>query len=151
MKKAILFKNSVATFTDLPLTGNAEGDVRTVRSTGEQYSWSKVSGTGSIHDWRLLNDQLSTLNYNGKLTTELESQFNAASKSYYKRLIYTGDALTGIDIYVDDTMGIKLFGKVLTYTGDDLTDITITRVSDGASMSKTLTYASGSLDNIEVS
>lgn len=150
MKKVLLFKNSVATFANLPLVGNSEGDVRLVRSTGEQYSWDIASATGSIHDWRLLNDELSTLNYHGKLVTELENQFNSASKNYYKKLIYTSNVLTGIDIYVDNTMAIKLFGKVLAYTGDDLTSIVITRISDGASITKTLSYINDQLDNIIV-
>lgn len=150
MKKAITSKDSVASFSMLPITSNAEGDVRIVRDVGEQYYWDVSSPTGSLHNWKLLNDMISIIDTREKSAIELENQFISASSAYHKTLTYSGAALTDIDIYVDDTLAIKLFNKNLTYSGDTLTSIVITRMSDGASITKTLGYSGSILSSISV-
>jgi hypothetical protein len=44
-------KSGVATYTSLPLTGNAIGDSRVANDTGHLYVWQKDSPTGLLTDW----------------------------------------------------------------------------------------------------
>lgn len=46
---------------DLPLVGNAYGDVRAVSSNGSQYYWSSNIAAGSLDDWKLITGDTNTL------------------------------------------------------------------------------------------
>ena len=86
-----------------------------------------------------------------KLTLELEMEFKAANLYYYKELSYTDTKLTGVDIYTDNTKTVTLFSKSLTYSDNKLTQSNLTRISDGATLTKVFNYSGSSLISIEVS
>ncbi|MFO7969958.1 MAG: hypothetical protein R6U15_07625 [Candidatus Izemoplasmatales bacterium] len=45
------FKNGVATYTSLPLTGNAKNDARITNDTHHLYIWSLTESSGELSDW----------------------------------------------------------------------------------------------------
>ena len=47
----LAFKAGVATYTDLPLTGNTKGDARIANDTGHLYVWSIAASSGLLTDW----------------------------------------------------------------------------------------------------
>lgn len=100
-----------------------------------------VFNTITANEFSVVNTVLSN--------TELETQFKAASKAYYKELTYADGVLTNVDIYVDSSMTVKLFSKELTYTGNDLSSIIITRISDGAAITRTFVYSGGYLIGVD--
>jgi hypothetical protein len=44
-------KESVATYNDLPLTGNFENDVRITKDTDRMYTWSIADSSGTLDKW----------------------------------------------------------------------------------------------------
>ena len=81
-----------------------------------------------------------------KLGLEMEMEFKAANLSNYKTYTYTGSNLTAVDIWTTPAMATKLFGKALTYDGSNqLTQSVLTRVSDGATLTRTLAYTGANL------
>jgi len=44
-------KESVATYNDLPISGNTENDVRITRDTDHMYTWTIASSSGNLSDW----------------------------------------------------------------------------------------------------
>ncbi len=44
-------KTSVATYNDLPITGNTENDVRITRDTDNMYTWTLAASSGTLNDW----------------------------------------------------------------------------------------------------
>jgi len=47
----LAFKAGVATYIDLPLTGNTKGDARIANDTGHLYVWSIDASSGLLTDW----------------------------------------------------------------------------------------------------
>lgn len=47
-------RTPVASFTNLPLSGNVEGDIRIVLDIGAAYTWINSNGTGTFVDWKKL-------------------------------------------------------------------------------------------------
>lgn len=45
-------KESVATYNDLPVSGNTENDLRITRDTDRMYTWSIVSSSGILANWK---------------------------------------------------------------------------------------------------
>lgn len=45
-------KDSVATYNDLPITGNSENNVRIAQDTDKMYTWGISSASGSLSDWK---------------------------------------------------------------------------------------------------
>jgi len=152
-KQAKTFKGSVASLSVLPISGNTEGDARVVRDTGYQYYWSITSGSGSIHDWKLLNDpEPSAITTDEKLNLELENEFMLASKTYYIKLTYVGatNKVAAKDVYTDSGMTVKLFNKTITRTGNKVIKTTLTRISDGATKIKDIGYIGNKVDDLNV-
>ena len=79
---------------------------------------------------------------------ELEKQFKIAFNTSYAELTYTGDQLTAVDIWEDDTKALKLFSKSLTYSGDTLIAIETTDEQTFAVLNVTLTYSGDSLSTV---
>lgn len=50
-------KSPVNDFNDLPVSGNALGDYRYVKTRGKQYYWSIASASGSISNWLIIEDR----------------------------------------------------------------------------------------------
>ena len=143
---------AVIAFTNLPLAGNAQGDVRVVRATGIAYYWAIVAATGALADWKVLNDPIpSAITDREKLNLELEMEFKAAEIARFKELTYFGKNLTAVDLYTDNTKAVQLFGKAFTYVGKNLTQTVLTRTSDGATLTKDFTYVGKDLTAVTVS
>lgn len=83
-----------------------------------------------------------------KLNMELEMSFKAAKIDNYTEYGYTDGTLTSIDIWETAAKLVKLFGKAFTYNSGDLTKIVLTRVSDGATLTKDFTYSDGALSTM---
>lgn len=45
-------KDSVATYNDLPITGNTENDLRIAKDTDRMYTWGIVASSGLLTDWK---------------------------------------------------------------------------------------------------
>lgn len=73
---------------------------------------------------------------------ELEDQYAAAYASCSTTYGYTGDVLDTITVWTDGTKTVALFTVALTYDGGTglLTSRVVTRVSDGATLTKTYSY-----------
>jgi len=56
---AYSIKDSVDTYNNLPITGNAENDLRITRDTDKMYTWSIASESGSLSDWKDLGSVAS--------------------------------------------------------------------------------------------
>ena len=65
-------KEAVDTFNDLPITGNAEGDMRVTLDTDNLYVWSIPATSGILADWSLIGN-ISTLPW-GSMTGTLSDQ-----------------------------------------------------------------------------
>jgi len=153
-----IFKASVATKGDLPLSGNTQGDVRVVRATGAQYYWSPAGASGFAVDWVLVNDPepKQEITGSGSITTaekdalELELEYKFLSPDRYKELTYSGDQLTAVGVWTDSGKATQLWSKALTYSGDQLTQTVLTRTSDSATVTKDLVYSGDQLINVTI-
>lgn len=65
--------------------------------------------------------------------------------TYFLKYVYIGAVLDRIDMYVDNTMAVKLMSKQFNYTSTVLTQIVITRISDSKTETKDFTYTLGVL------
>ena len=88
-----------------------------------------------------------------KSAMELEMSFKAANLSNFKELIYSSALLSEINIYTDNGKTVKLFMKELDYdVSEKLSQITLTRISPNATLTKTLNYdVNDNLLNITIS
>ena len=64
-------RKSVATYSDLPLTENVKGDLRTVADINCLYSWTSDSPNGTLQDWRKLTVSKSSDMSNGPTLSSL--------------------------------------------------------------------------------
>lgn len=85
----------------------------------------------------------------GLSNLELELAQLLATLDCFTELSYTGDKLTLIEIFTDSGMLTKLFEKTFTYTGDNLTTMTITRMSDGATITCSYSYSGSTLISVD--
>jgi hypothetical protein len=77
----------------------------------------------------------------------MELAFKVANASNFKKPTYNLQGqLTVVDIWETPAMLVKLFSKALAYTDGKLTTSTLTRISDGATLVRTLTYAAEKWD-----
>lgn len=80
----------------------------------------------------------------------LEMLFKTVQIASYKEFVYTGEDLTTLNVWTDNTMTTKLFQADYTYSSGNLTEIYVERISDGANYTKTLSYdVGGNLTFIE--
>ena len=81
---------------------------------------------------------------------ELELEYKFSSPDRYKELSYTGDQLTNVGTWEDNTKVVKLWNKDLSYTGDQLTQTVLTRISDSATVTKDFVYSGDQLTQVTV-
>ena len=55
----VQIKESVATYNDLPTSGNTENDLRIARDTDKMYTWTIASASGDLSDWLDIGQSLS--------------------------------------------------------------------------------------------
>jgi len=122
--------------TDVDTTGVADGEVLTFDS-----------GTGT---WVPSAAGSGTLTQAEKDNLELELKLDLTDVTRFIENTYTGNQLTAIDVWEDNTMTVKLFNIVLSYSGNQLTSQVITRISDAATLTKTYSYTGNRLDSIDI-
>ena len=76
---------------------------------------------------------------------EMDSAIPVLGANYYKTYTYTGNDLTSMTVWTDDTMTERVFEETATYVAGKLTQSVLTRFSDGAVMTRTYTWAAGKL------
>ena len=76
---------------------------------------------------------------------EMDSAIPVLGANYYKTFSYTGNDLTGMVVWTDDTMTEKVFEETLTYAAGRLAQSVLTRFSDGAVMTRDYTWDQGKL------
>jgi len=110
---------------------------------------SQATASVAVRDATLFNTTgVESLNVNDQiLALELELQF--AQKTYYKTFTYDiNDNIENKSIYKTDEMIDKLFNVDYFYDGSDLWYTYVTRISDGASITKVFNYTLGNLTSI---
>lgn len=86
-----------------------------------------------------------------KLAIQMEQEFIAIKPYAYKELIYTVDDLTNVGWYEDNTKAVKLFNKDLKYSDGKLSRTDLTRISDGAKLTRIFNYTGNNLTSVETS
>lgn len=81
---------------------------------------------------------------------ELLSMFNSAYKTSYSELTYTNDDISKIEVYNNDTKGVKLFTKDIFYTDGNISEIKITNEISKEIVIKTISYTDGNISEIRV-
>jgi hypothetical protein len=95
-------------------------------------------GTAGQH-YHLTAAQIAGLG-GASLELEMEMAFKQANLTNYKVLTWTLGQLTAIDIWETPAMLVQLFGKTFSYTGDQLDQTVLTRMSDSATLTRSLAY-----------
>ena len=145
-------KDSVASFANLPISGNSEGDVRVVRDTGYQYYWHIPSTSGTLADWKVINDpEPSPITSKEKDFIELLNEMKLAYETFYETYSYTGNQLTLKEVWTNNTQTLKLYSRSFIYTGNQLTSETITRISDNKTLTRTYIYVANKLTERTIS
>ena len=81
---------------------------------------------------------------------EFLDSFTYAQKEGYKVFNYTGDNITEILVYADNTLAELLYTVTLTYTGDNLTTKEIVKTDGSYTLTKTFSYdINGNITTIE--
>ena len=101
-------RSPVGTYANLPITGNALGDLRIVSDIGALYTWMISSGSGSLSDWK-------------KVTVS----------SYNDLTGRPGSSLLAIDNCVTSIRNIYLNYVLLFFKYSILTSIYILKMVDG--------------------
>ena len=100
----LAFKAGVATYTDLPLTGNTKGDARIANDTGHLYVWSIAASSGLLTDWVDAGD-IVDLNWDaiaGKPSSAVADIDDAVSKRHTQETDkYLATMVTNV-FYVDN-------------------------------------------------
>lgn len=83
---------------------------------------------------------------------EIEALYKFASATAFKKLTYTGDNITDVSIFTDETETSKLFTKIIGYNVDNNIDvIQITDEVNGGTIVKTLTYTGENITSVSSS
>ena len=80
----VQIKTSVATYNDLPITGNTENDLRITQDTDRMYTWSIASASGNLSDWTDIGQSIS-LDWSaitGKPTSSVADIDDAVAKKH---------------------------------------------------------------------
>ena len=67
---------------------------------------------------------------------------------YYTQMIYTGSNVTEIIYWDSPSMVTQLFTKNMTYTGGLVTQVVLTRISDSATLTKTIAYSGSQVSSV---
>jgi hypothetical protein len=63
-------------------------------------------------------------------------------------MIYTGSNVTQIIYWDSPSMTTQLFTKNMTYTGSLVTQVVLTRISDGATLTKNIAYSGSQVSTV---
>jgi hypothetical protein len=80
--------------------------------------------------------------------TSLQFGWSYQNPHYYTQLTYTGSNVTGITYWDSPSMITQIFTKGITYTGGLVTQVVLTRISDSATLTKTITYSGSEVSTV---
>lgn len=129
------FKDGVATYSSLPITGNAKNDARITNDTHHLYIWSLDESSGDLSDWIDQGDiiDISWDSIDGKPSSSVVDIDDAVSKKHTQNTDeYLNTQLTHkiyvdgnrTDIYISDGSITKPF-KTIQSAIDSITTATI--------------------------
>lgn len=120
-------------------------DVETYGATVGQVLSKSVDGM-----WKPSSAGSGTVSQSEKNNLELELTSSLSNLNAFKEFVYTDSVLTTINIYDNSNKDTLLYKKEFTYIDEQLTTILITRLSDLATITKTLSYTNGELVSIDI-
>jgi len=147
------YKGKVATATDLPLSGNAKGDMWIANDTGHEYVWSIDATSGTIDNWvdkskdldNKIDAPLISSNNDALIYDEQNDQWLASSlKSVNgQSLLGSGDIEAGKTYYAGNNVTINenntISAKDTTYSAG----ANVTIDANNVITSKDTTYSAG--------
>ena len=80
--------------------------------------------------------------------TSLQFSWLYQNPHYYTQMIYTGSNVTQIIYWDSPSMTTQLFTKNMTYTGSLVTQVVLTRISDGATLTKNIAYSGSQVSTV---
>lgn len=80
--------------------------------------------------------------------TALQFGWSYNNPHYYTQLIYTGSNVTSIIYWDSPSMTTQIFTKAITYTGGLATSVLLTRISDSATLTKTIAYSGSNVSTV---
>jgi hypothetical protein len=125
----------------VPTGGTAGQFLKKNSSTDYDDSWSTIPDASVTTEGFISDTQYAQLSY--------EIARDIAVNAYAKELIYTAGILTRINVWTSPAKTVKMYQKDFNYTLGVLSSIATTRVSDSATFTKTLTYTTGVLTEID--
>ena len=78
----------------------------------------------------------------------MQFAWNYQVPHYYTQLTYTGDNVTQIDYWDSPAMVTKIFNKTISYTGNLVTSVVLTRIVDGNTLTKNISYSGSSVTHV---
>lgn len=107
-----------------------------------------VNGIIYVNSTGITAGELDALQFPDSLSLELA--WDILYPSYYSEPTYNGSGqITAYDIWDTSAKALHIFNKTFTYTGTNITEVLITRVYDGKTLQKNLTYnGSGQVLNV---
>lgn len=141
--------------------GNINGRLEKVYTSDKQVGVTLQLGdsTQSLNTYlNNLDSSIDTINTNieelqtfDEFVEDFLNSFVYAQKTGYKVFNYTGDNITEILVYTDNTETDLLYTVTLTYTGDNLTTKEIVKSDGTYTLTKTFSYdINGNITNIEI-
>jgi hypothetical protein len=80
--------------------------------------------------------------------TSLQFAWNYLLPHYYTQMIYTGSNVTQIIYWDTPAMSTQVFTKNMTYTSGLVTQVVLTRISDSATLTKTIAYSGTQVSSV---
>jgi len=94
----------------------------------------------------IAEQEISSSDAVGRLDNlELDLVLSSTNPSFFKEFTYSGESLTGYNVYVNASKTTQLYSVVFLFSGEDLISKTITRISDGKVLIVGFNYSSGNL------
>ena len=116
-----------------------ELDLTTTQVAGMLSSFFDASGSASTVQTNL-NNYINP--------TSMQFAWLYGSPHYYTQMIYTGSNVTQIIYWDSPSMVTQLFTKTITYTAGLATQVVLTRISDSATLTKTIGYSGSNVSTV---
>ena len=105
---------------------------------GSVLAQDAVNGIIYVNSIGITKAELSALQFPDALSMELAWDILYATN--YAEPTYSGGRIVQYDIWDSSAKAIHVFSKAFTYTGTNVTKVVVTRVLDGQTLEKDITY-----------